>query len=328
MKTVLVTGGLGNIGLKIVDKLYSHGYQVRCLDLNNKTNKKKARRYRDKMEMAWCDITDRGDVLNAVKDVAAVIHTAAILPPFSEEQPDLARRVNVEGTRNLVSALEQVSPNAQLVFSSSVSVHGNHLPNHKPGRTINDPFNPVDNYSEHKIECEQMLEESHIAWSILRISTCVDEKARMLSLANLRGSIETFFSVHSMCRIEYVHPADVAAAMVNAIGNREAIGKRFFIGGGENCRSYWRDLNSIRLETLGLSKPPPECFGEAGFYTEWLDTEEAQRILNYQHHDLDDYRRELMEMLRWPRLALGIVPTPLKAKVWKLVPYLKGGQGA
>lgn len=325
MKTVLVTGGLGNIGIKIVDELLSRGYRVRCLDLKNKVNKKMAKRYRDKIDMIWCDITDSGKVLSAVTGVDAVIHTAAILPPFSEKQPALARRVNVEGTHNIVSALEQVNPGAHLVFSSSVSVHGNHLPGHKPGRTITDPFNPVDNYSEHKVECERMLERSNIAWSILRISACVDEKERVLSLANLKGSIETFFSVHSMCRIEYVHPLDVATAMVNAVGNKEAIGKRFFLGGGEKCRSYWRDLNSIRLESLGLGKPPPECFGEAGFYTEWLDTDEAQRVLNYQNHDLDDYRQELMEMLMWPRRVLGIIPFSVKEKVWKLIPHLVGG---
>lgn len=139
---------------------------------------------------------------------------------------------------------------------------------------------------------------------------------------NLKGSIETFFKVHSKCRIEYVHPADVATAMVNAVGNEQAIGKRFFLGGGKNCRSYWRDLNSIRLETLGLSIPPPECFGSEGFYTEWLDTEEAQEVLNYQNHDLEDYRRELMELCKWPRWALSILPTAAKDRIWKLVPYL------
>lgn len=324
MKTVLVTGGLGNIGIRVIDELYSHGYNIRCLDIKNKANEKTFKRNRKIAEMAWCDITVPDKVLDAVKGVDAIIHAAAILPPFSESQPALARKVNVEGTRNIVSALEQVNPDAHLVFSSSVSVHGNHFPNQEPGRTVNDPFNPADHYSKHKIECERMLERSNIAWSILRISACVDEKARVLSLANLKGSIETFFSVHSMCRIEYIHPADVATAMVNAVGNKDAIGKRFFLGGGERCKSYWRDLNSIRLETMGLSIPPPECFGEEGFYTEWLDTEEAQRILNFQNHDLDDYRQELMELMKWPRRVLRIVPFSAKEKVWKLVPYLRG----
>jgi nucleoside-diphosphate-sugar epimerase len=327
MNAVLVTGGLGNIGVKVIDELILRGYRVRCLDLATKANRKKARRYRGRIEMAWCDITNPDDLLSAVQGVNAVIHTAAILPPFSEKNPEFARRVNVDGTRNIVKALAKVNPDAQFVFSSSVSVHGNHLPDHKPGRNVDDPFNPVDHYSEHKIECERMLEKSELAWSILRVSACVDEKARMLSLANLRGSLETFFSVHPMCRVEYVHPADVAVSMVNAVGNAQAIGKRFFIGGGIACRSYWRDLNSIRLESLGLAKPPTECFGNAGFYTEWLDTDEAQQILDYQNHDLEDYRQELMDMLKWPRRLLTVIPASAKVAIWKLVPCITVDQG-
>ncbi len=324
MRTVLVTGGLGNIGTKIVDELYSRGYRVRCLDLKNKMNTKIAKRYYGKIEMVWCDITDSDGVLHAIKGVNAVIHTAAILPPFSENQPALSRKVNVDGTCNIIRALERINPRAHLVFSSSVSVHGNHLPNQEPGRTASDPYNPVDAYSEQKIECEQMLEESTIDWSILRVSACVDEKARMLSLANIKGSLVTFFSVHSMCRIEYVHPADVATAMVNAVGNHEAKGKRFLLGGGQSCRSYWREMNSIRLEMLGLGKPPLECFGDNGFYTEWLDTDESQRILNYQNHNLDDYRQELRVMLKWPRWVLAFVPSSIKERAWKWVPRWLG----
>lgn len=326
MKTVLVTGGFGNIGIKIIDELCARGYRVRCADIENVSTKKVARRYKTKIETVWCDITDRERVFQAVRGVDAVIHTAAILPPFSESQPALAQQVNVEGTRNVVAAIEQINPSAHLVFSSSVSVHGNHLPDHAPGRTANDPYNPVDAYSEQKVACERMLDQSTIDWSILRISACVDEKSRMLSLANIRGSLETFFRVHSMCRIEYIHPADVATAMVNAVDNQEAKGKRLLLGGGKYCRSYWRELNSIRLEMLGLGKPPLACFGQAGFYTEWLDTEESQRILHYQHHDLDDYREELRVLLRWPRRVLALVPSSVKKKIWTWVPYVIEGQ--
>ncbi|MDX1695118.1 MAG: hypothetical protein R3208_15230 [Ketobacteraceae bacterium] len=45
MNKILVTGGLGNIGVRIIDELLLHGYQVRCLDLKNRANEKTARRY-------------------------------------------------------------------------------------------------------------------------------------------------------------------------------------------------------------------------------------------------------------------------------------------
>lgn len=320
MKSVLVTGGLGNIGSKIIDELLKQGYRVKCLDLKNKSNIKTAKRYKNKVQLIWGDITRVDQVNNSVRGVDAVIHTAAILPPFSEQNPRIAYKVNVEGTKNIINALENYSPDTQLIFASSVSVHGNHFPNHPPGRSIEDPFQPVDHYAEHKIECENLLEKSALNWTVLRISACVDERERALAVKNLKSSVTTFLSVHPQCRIEYVHPADVATAMVNAVGNARAIGKRFFVGGGERCQSTWRELNCLRLEMLGLPNPPVECFGDEGFYTEWLDTTESQEILNYQNHDLSVYKAEMKELFKWPRRLMRPVRPVLNRYLWRILP--------
>ena len=89
MKTVLVTGGLGNIGRKIMDELLSRGFRVKCLELKNKTNLKCAKPYEQAVEFCWGDITDKYHVMSAIAQVDAVIHTAAILPPFSERKPEM-----------------------------------------------------------------------------------------------------------------------------------------------------------------------------------------------------------------------------------------------
>lgn len=324
MKSVLVTGGLGNIGVKIIDELLRQGYGVKCLDLKTKPNLKVAKRYKNKVNLIWGDITRTDQVNDAVQGVDAVIHTAAILPPFSEQKSEFSHRVNVGGTKNIIAALEAGKTandsDKQLIFASSVSVHGNHLPNHPPGRSIDDPYHPVDHYAEHKIECEGLLEQSSLNWTVLRVSACVDEKDRVFSVKNVKGSIETFLSVDPMCRIEYVHPADVATAMVNAIGNKEASRKRFFVGGGERCQSTWRELNCLRLEMLGLPNPPADCFGTEGFYTEWLDTGESQRVLKFQKHDLDAYKAEMKDLFKWPRRLLLPLRPILKRYLWQVVP--------
>lgn len=324
MKSVLVTGGLGNIGVKIVDELLHQGYRVKCLDLKTKPNIKVAKRYKNRITLLWGDITNRRQVNDAVEDVDAVIHTAAILPPFSEQQPEISYRVNVGGTKNIIAALENKAEDnkkkTQLIFASSVSVHGNHFPDHPPGRSIDDPYHPVDHYAEHKIECEALLEQSALDWTVLRISACVDEKDRVFSMKNLKGSIETFLRVNPLCRIEYIHPADVATAMVNAIGNGEAIKKRFFLGGGKQCQSTWWELNCLRLEMLGLPRPPVECFGDEGFYTEWLDTKESQKVLRFQNHDLDAYKAEMKDLFKWPRRMLMPVRPVLNRYLWQVLP--------
>ena len=53
----------------------------------------------------WRRLRDRGEVIGAaLRGVDAVVHLAAILPPHVDEAPALARRVNVEGTRNVLEA--------------------------------------------------------------------------------------------------------------------------------------------------------------------------------------------------------------------------------
>lgn len=322
MKRVLLTGGLGNIGTRVIDELLSQGYAVLCFDLKNKQNQKTAKRYEKKVELIWGDITSKESVQGAINDVDAVIHNAAMLPPFSETNPEAAKKVNIDGTSNVIDAIQTGNKSTQLIFASSISVHGNHMPDHSPVRSIDDPFVPCDHYAAHKIACENMLQKSDINWTVLRISACVDEKSRV-SIANLKPGMETYFSVHPLCRIEYIHPADVATAMVNAIGNKEAIRKPFFLGGGESCRSHWRELNALRFEALGLGSPPFSYFGDGGFYTEWMDTGESQRVLQYQSHNLDDYRDELKEVMKWLRRFITPVRPFVRSYMWSLSPKAK-----
>ena len=49
---------------------------------------------------------------HALEGVDAVIHLAAIIPPYSERAPDLARKVNLDATRSLIAQME-ASPTRQ-----------------------------------------------------------------------------------------------------------------------------------------------------------------------------------------------------------------------
>ena len=42
---------------------------------------------------------------------------------------------------------------------------------------------------------------------------------------------------------------------------------------------------------------PEEAFGTTPFPTDWVDTAESQRLLDYQRRDLGDYIQEMVTLL-------------------------------
>ena len=67
-------------------------------------------------------------------------------------------------------------------------------------------------------------------------------------------------------------------------------------------KKYFRYLQSVPeekkaklvagLEAMGLSRVPEQAFGQEAYYSDWLDTEESNRLLRYQRHSFEDFRRE------------------------------------
>src|SRR4051794_3524099 len=108
---VLVTGAFGMLGRRVVAELLARGRDIIGLDLRNETTVGLANRLRTapskpgSLEPAWVDLTD-ADAVRALlldKQPTTIVHLAAIIPPLAYRHPELARRVNVGGTENLLA---------------------------------------------------------------------------------------------------------------------------------------------------------------------------------------------------------------------------------
>lgn len=97
-----------------------------------------------------------------------IIHQAFIIPPLSEKRPNWAWEINVEGTRNLLKAARESQLEPGIVFTSSISVYGK-TQDLAPPRNIAENVQPTDNYSHHKVACEQLVRVSGLKWTILRL---------------------------------------------------------------------------------------------------------------------------------------------------------------
>jgi nucleoside-diphosphate-sugar epimerase len=105
------------------------------------------------------------------------------------------------------------------------------------------------------------------------------------------------FAINLNTRMEFVHPADVARAIVNAIECEKAWGETYLVGGGKKCQIYYRDFIGGILNAVGIGALPEIAFGSKPFYTDWLDTRESQRLLNYQQLTFDDWLLEVRKAL-------------------------------
>jgi len=320
---VLVTGAFGNIGRSTLDALLEHGHTVRAFDLNTPANRRiahqLARKAGERLEVHWGDLRRPADIQSALPGIDVVIHLAFIIPKLShtgvecERRPDWAWEINVGGTRNLLTAMQSMDQPPRLIFASSYHVYGK-TQDQPPPRKVTDPVHPVEHYARHKLECEEMIRASGLTWAILRLSA-----AMPISLILDPG----MFDVPLSNRMEFVHTRDVGEAFAHAVESQEIWGKTLLIGGGRRCQYYYREIVERILEGLGIGTLPAEAFSTEPFATDWVDTEESQRLLRYQRRTLDDYVEDVRKALGMRRHFIRLFRPVIRAWLLSRSPYWK-----
>ena len=316
---VTVTGAFGNVGASAVDELIRRGHTVRCFDLPTRRNRKLARSLPKRVELAWGDLRNRGDVEACLRGQEAVVHLAFIIPKMSatgvesEARPEWARAINVGGTQNVIETMRSQLPTGRLIFTSSFHVYGR-TQDLAPPRTVLDSVFPTEHYSQHKIDCEAMVRASGLDWTIFRLA------------ATLPIAIQLdpgMFDVPLANRMEFVHTRDVGRAIANAVSHPDVWGKVLNIGGGARCQFEYGEMVRRILDRMGLGMLPDEAFGDVPFPTDWLDTAESQSLLGYQRRDLSHYLDDVSNLLGSRRAMIRAFRPLVRAWVLKQSPYLK-----
>ena len=121
--SVMVTGGTGFIGNRIIRKLLDRGEEVVCFDLA--PPRANLEPYLDRINLYRGDITQLPHLLEAINNngVHKIIHMAALLPPDTEERHSYAMQVNIGGTNNVFEAARWTEVE-RVVYASSIAVYG------------------------------------------------------------------------------------------------------------------------------------------------------------------------------------------------------------
>ncbi|HZS75869.1 MAG TPA: NAD(P)-dependent oxidoreductase [Ktedonobacteraceae bacterium] len=311
---VLLTGAFGNIGRSTLDELLRQGHTVRCFVSRRKSHERTARRYEGKIELIQGDIRQSADLTKAVQDQEVIVHLAYMIPPPSEDNPLLAHSINIDGTRNLLRAARKLPNPPKFFFASSFDVFG-YTQDEPPPRKVCDPVQATDHYSTHKIACEEMVKTSGLEWAIFRF-------ADVPPLA-LRSPHPIMFRIPLDNRFEVIHTYDAGLAITNGISSNDIWGRVLLIGGGSGCQIRYRDYLGRMLELMGIGMLPEEAFGHEPYCTDWLDTEESQRLLHYQRYSFDDIMKHLKQSVGYQRILTSLVGPLARKWLLRMSPYYK-----
>jgi nucleoside-diphosphate-sugar epimerase len=287
---ILVTGGAGSVGRRLVTRCRSTGYTIRVFDLP--VCDFTGLEGEAGIEVVKGDITDTATVEHAVQGASAVLHLAALLPPASEADRQRTFTINVQGTANIIQAMQTKASTAVLVFSSSVSTYGDTTAETPPIR-IDHPQTALDIYAESKIAGERLVREASVDAVVLRIAG--------ITVPELQEPPEVWPFTAAQ-RLEMVHRDDVVTALYKALITPEVRGKTLNIAGGPTWQTTGQQYVADLYDILGVPLEMAAFRGqdEPG-WVDWYDTENSQRLLDYQQHTytsyLDTLRHEVERLL-------------------------------
>lgn len=149
---VLVTGGAGFIGSRLVAKLAREGNDVVVLDNFSTGRESNLKGLDGRVRVIKGDVRNPSDVEKAVQGAEGIVHLAALIDVAeSVEKPRLYFDVNVYGTLNVLEAAKEAGV---FVFASSAAVYGDPL--RLPVRE-DDPLKPLSPYGATKVAGEALV---------------------------------------------------------------------------------------------------------------------------------------------------------------------------
>lgn len=155
---MLITGASGLLGTKLTELSLRGGYDTYACYNSHPVKQGTPIRL---------DITRKNEVEEVFRSVKpdVVVHCAALTNvDLCEREPELARKVNVEGTRNLLEAAEQLD--SFVVYVSTDYVFSGERGDYRE----TDETNPVNVYGWSKLEGERLIIDSSIESCVVRPS--------------------------------------------------------------------------------------------------------------------------------------------------------------
>ena len=218
---VLVTGGAGFIGSHVVERLAARGDEVVVVDDLSTGD---ARNVPPGVPLLRADVADGAALARACRGLRtdAVVHAAAEASVVrSVADPARSRRINVEGTANVLGLARGAGVSRFVFFSTGGAIYGE-TPTCAPESA---PTRPVSPYGRDKLEGEGLVRASGLSHAILRLANVYGPRQR----GDLEGGVVAIFLHHyregrelvvygdGSAERDYVYVSDVAECVLAAL---------------------------------------------------------------------------------------------------------------
>ncbi len=226
---ILVTGGTGFVGPKVVHALRARDLPVRCLV---RDTRKATQLAGWGCELARGDVTDPESLRAAMRGCERVVHLVAII----QGRPEQFERVMSQGTRDLVAAAREEGV-ARFVLMSALGT------SEQTKETVP--------YFRAKWTMEQAVKESGLEHVIFRPSFVFGRDSGVLPIfiRQVRWSPLTPVLGPGLQRSQPIWVEDVAAYFAQAADLPEAANRTFEIGGPDTVT--WNELYERIARVLG-----------------------------------------------------------------------------
>jgi len=309
---VLVTGGAGYIGSKLVPRLLNSNYQVRVLDslcpdslselLGNSS-----------FEFLHGDIRDKDIVSASLDSSDVVIHLAAIVPGEKKPPDELIYEVNYDATRLIVDFCRDKKVR-RFIFVSSCGNYG--MTDTSRFAREDDPLNPTSPYAESKVKAEQYVLSStneHFCTTVLRLATVFGWAPNMNFSSMINAFVRDAFAKKTLIVYgssswrPFVHIDDVVEALLLVLRAPPSSVHGEVFNVGSNSLNYQK-IQVIRLIKKHFPQASIQLRGDITDPRSYrVSFDKINKILGFQAgKDIDDGIEEMKHALEKTERMDGI----------------------
>ena len=274
---VLITGGTGKIGQKLVSRLTNKNLSIRVLCRRSNPA------FLDKIVIG--DLLDQDSLVKAVQGVDAIIHLAAVNNASSKED---YWQTNVKGTENLIKTAKNAGVR-RFIFTSTWAI---------------DPSGGA--YSQSKLAAEEIVKNSGLDWIILRPSEVYGTNGMVEILVRLiRKNYLIPVIKHANCQLAPIYIDDVIDVLEKLVSSNLK-SKIYTLTGPENlsfedlvdqiCHFYKLKRIKINLPVslIKLALKPILLFKKVVYNQDVISIlEKLDRLLLVKSTDINLARKDL-----------------------------------